>query len=56
MSRAKDLDRLLPVRPNLDQLRNQAKDLLRRIRNNDPEALAEFNSFHPEAPLDPTQI
>ena len=56
MSSAKDLDRLLPVRPNLDQLRNQAKDLLRRIRNNDPEALAEFNSFHPEAPLDPTQI
>ena len=39
-----------PVRPNLDQLRNQAKDLLRRIRGGDAEAIAEFNSFHPRGP------
>ena len=31
--------RHLPVRPNLDQLRNQAKDLLRAIRRGDPSAL-----------------
>lgn len=43
--------RFFPVRPNLDQLRNQAKDLLRRIRNNDAAALAEFISFHPQPPL-----
>jgi hypothetical protein len=43
--------RLLPVRPNLDQLKHQAKELLRRVRNGDAEALAELNSFHPKAPL-----
>ena len=38
--------RRLPVRPNLDQLKNQAKDLLRNIRHGDEQALAEFNAFH----------
>jgi hypothetical protein len=33
-------DRHLPVRPDLDQLRHQAKDLLRDIRRSDPVALA----------------
>ena len=28
--------RHLPVRPNLDQLKHQAKDLLRSIRSSDP--------------------
>ncbi len=41
--------RQLPVRPDLVQLRHQAKDFLRRIRNGDPEALAEFSQFHPHA-------
>ncbi len=35
-------ERSLPVRPNLDQLRNQAKDLLKAFRKGDPEAIAEF--------------
>lgn len=42
-------DRHLPVRPNLDQLKHQAKDLLRAIRKGDPSALAEFNQHHPNS-------
>lgn len=41
-------DRDLPVRPNLKQLRQQAKELLRALRSHDPEALADFRQFHPE--------
>jgi hypothetical protein len=41
-------DRHLPVRPDLDQLRHQAKDLLRAIRRDDPAALAELRKHHPE--------
>ena len=33
-------NRHFPVRPNLDQLRNQAKDLLHAIRRDDADALA----------------
>jgi hypothetical protein len=45
--------RSLPVRPNLDQLKHQAKDLLRDIRHGDPAAIEEFNAFHPRPiPLD----
>jgi ankyrin repeat protein len=40
-------DRHLPVRPNLDQLRHQAKDLLRALRRGDPAAVAEFQKHHP---------
>jgi hypothetical protein len=43
-------DRRLPVRPDLDQLRHQAKDLLRAFRSGDPEAAAEFARHHPGAP------
>ena len=43
--------RHLPVRPNLDQLRHQAKDLLRAIRRGDPAALEEFRVHHPEGEL-----
>ena len=43
-------ERRLPVRPDLDQLRHQAKDLLRAIRNGNAEAIAEFNEFHPAPP------
>lgn len=44
--------RSLPVRPNLDQLRHQAKDLLRGIRRGDPAAVAELAEHHP-AKIDP---
>ena len=42
-------DRHLPVRPNLDQLKQQAKDLLRELRRGDPAAVEEFERFHPAA-------
>jgi len=38
----------LPVRPDLDQLKRQAKDLLRAIHAGDPAALAEWREFHPD--------
>lgn len=41
-------DRYLPVRPNLDQLKQQAKDLLRDIRRGDQSAIEEFNRYHPQ--------
>ncbi len=41
-------DRHFPVRPNLDQLRHQAKDLLRDIRRGNPSAVAELHKHHPE--------
>lgn len=44
--------RHLPVRPNLTQLKHQAKDLLRSFRRGDPEATADFVQFHPR-PVDP---
>jgi ankyrin repeat protein len=40
-------ERRLPVRPNLDQLKHQAKDLLRNIRKGDASAIEEFNQHHP---------
>lgn len=39
--------RHIPVRPDLDQLKNQAKDFLRAIRAGDQAALREFAEFHP---------
>jgi len=47
-------NRRLPVRPDLDQLRHQAKDLLRAAHDGDESALADFAEFHPRA-IDPTQ-
>jgi hypothetical protein len=44
--------RRLPVRPDLDQLHRQAKDLLRAIRTGDADAIAELRERHPE-PIDP---
>src|SRR6202035_1717733 len=41
-------DRHFPVRPNLDQLRRQAKDLLRAIRQGDATAIAELRKHHPQ--------
>ena len=40
--------RFLPVSPNLEQLRHQAKDLLRAIRRGEPAALEDLASHHPE--------
>jgi hypothetical protein len=40
--------RQFPVRPDLDQLRHQAKDLLRAIRRGDEAAVAELLAHHPE--------
>ncbi len=39
-------DRHFPVRPNLDQLKHQAKDLLRAIRQADPAAVTELHKHH----------
>lgn len=41
-------DRHFPVRPNLEQLKHQAKDLLRAIRQGDAVAVAELRKHHPE--------
>jgi hypothetical protein len=40
--------RLIPVRPNLDQLRHQAKDLLQAIRSGDQGAVADCGRYHPK--------
>jgi hypothetical protein len=45
-------NRRLPVRPNLEQLRHQAKDLLRAAHEGDESALADFAQFFPR-PIDP---
>ena len=39
-------DRHLPVHPNLKQLRQQAKDLLRSIRSGDPASLEKLKKHH----------
>ena len=38
----------LPVRPNLDQLKHQAKDLLKAYRAGAVQAAADFAAFHPD--------
>src|SRR5687768_403701 len=40
-------DRHLPVRPSLDQLRHQAKDLLRDVRRGDPASIAVLRTHGP---------
>jgi ankyrin repeat protein len=42
-------DRHFPVRPNLEQLKHQAKDLLRAIKQGEASALAELKKHHPKA-------
>jgi len=49
------IERHFPVRPNLDQLRHQAKDLLRAIQGGEPSALAELREYHLE-PIEPAQV
>ncbi|MGH7505421.1 MAG: ankyrin repeat domain-containing protein [Longimicrobiales bacterium] len=46
--------RRLPVRPDLDQVKHQAKDLHRAMRAGDPAAIAELREQHPE-PIDPAR-
>lgn len=41
-------DHRLPVRPNLDQLKHQAKDLLRAVRTGAPEAIELFRRYYPK--------
>jgi hypothetical protein len=45
--------RRLPVRPNLEQLHHQAKELLRAIHAGDANALAELREYHHES-IDPS--
>jgi ankyrin repeat protein len=45
--------RRLPVRPDLEQLQRQAKELLRAIRAGDADAIAELREHHPE-PMEPS--
>src|SRR5690349_13088715 len=40
-------ERHLPVRPDLTQLKHQAKDFLRALHRGDATAVAEFREFHP---------
>ena len=47
--------RRLPVRPDLEQLKHQAKDLLRAIRAGDPTAIADLEEHHPDKP-DPANV
>jgi ankyrin repeat protein len=48
-------DRYFPVRPNLEQLKHQAKDLLRAVRQGDPAAVAELSKHHPGKPTGKTE-
>jgi hypothetical protein len=45
-------ERRLPVRPDLDQLKHQAKDLLRAIHRGDSSAIADLQQYHPDK-IDP---
>lgn len=48
-------ERSLPVRPNLEQLKHQAKDLLHAIRRGDKSAIEEFRKHHPQGEV-PAEI
>jgi ankyrin repeat protein len=43
-------ERHLPVRPDLRQLKHQAKDLLKAIRRGDADGIAELREHHPHPP------
>ena len=45
--------RRLPVRPDLEQLHRQAKELLRAIHAGDADAIAELREHHPDS-IDPS--
>ena len=44
--------RRLPVRPDLDQIKRQAKEFLRAIHDGDASVIAELREHHPDA-IDP---
>ena len=44
------MSRDFPVRPNLEQLKHKAKDLLKAIRRGDAQALSDLREFHPHPP------
>jgi hypothetical protein len=48
--------RRLPVRPDLTQLKHQAKDLLRAFRGGDPEAIRLFAEWNPEVTADQARL
>ena len=47
-------DRHLPVRPDIEQMKRQAKELLAAIRAREPEALADLAAYHPDT-IDPAE-
>ena len=47
------VERQLPVRPRLEQLRRQAKELLRDARRGDPDGVATLRAHHPDPPAEP---
>jgi ankyrin repeat protein len=46
----------LPARPSLDQLRHQAKDLLRAAQHGDPAAVSELTAVSPRLTLSSAQL
>ena len=44
----------LPVRPDIDHLRHQAKDLLKELHRGVPDAVAVLREFHPDT-IDPAR-
>jgi hypothetical protein len=48
--------RRLPVRPDLDQLKNQAKELLAAIHAGEPDATAELRQHHPNPTLESPNV
>jgi hypothetical protein len=42
------MSKSLPTRPNLEQLKNQAKDLLKSHKSGDAEALKRIRENHPD--------
>mgnify|MGYP003576258735 CR=1 FL=1 len=42
------MSKSLPSRPNLEQLKNQAKDLLKTLKSGDPVAVQRFQENHPQ--------
>jgi len=47
-------ERHVPVHPDLEQLRHQAKDFLKAIRQGEPAALGELERNHPGRPAPTT--
>jgi hypothetical protein len=45
------MQRTLPARPSLAQLKHQAKDLLKQFRANTGDAVVRFNEYHPKRPV-----